>query len=141
MRNYFLGVAGTSTVSFSTSIDESSLDGMPNLKKLETDKEKPSTISDVMEHLAALVSKRETELRILENRRQEAVSQQQALCSQLHLLNERHKKLQKDLQALKEKEKEVEKCVYNLWQVPSWFVITDINVTDSMTDVKSESTE
>nr|CAI5863496.1 unnamed protein product [Callosobruchus analis] len=135
------GAAGTSTASFSTSLDESSLDGMPSLKKSETDKEKPSTISDVMEHLAALVSKRETELRNLENRRQEAVSQQQALCSQLYLLNERHKKLQKDLLLLKEKEKEVEKCVYNLWQVPSWFVMTDINVIDSTTDVKSESTE
>ncbi|CAH1981496.1 unnamed protein product [Acanthoscelides obtectus] len=135
------GVATTSTTSLSTSLDESSLDGMPNLKKTEADKEKPSTVNDVMEQLSALVTKRETELRILENRRQEAVSQQQALCSQLYLLNERHKKLQKDLLLLKEKEKEVEKCVYNLWQVPSWFVITDPNATDSTTDVKSESTE
>lgn len=34
---------------------------------------------------------------------------------------------------MKEKEKEIDNQVFHLWQVPSWFIITDFN-TDSTTD-------
>lgn len=80
-----------------------------------------------------LVLERENEIKILRNRRQEALSQQQALNQQIYQLTERHKKLQKDLLTLKEQEKEIDTQVFHLWQVPSWFIITDFN-TDSATD-------
>lgn len=76
---------------------------------------------------------RENEIKILRNRQQEALSQRQALNQQIYQLTERHKKLQKDLLLMKEKEKEVDNQVFHLWQVPSWFIITDFN-TDSATD-------
>lgn len=75
----------------------------------------------------------------MQNRLEESKSQQEALCSQLLQLNERHKKLQKDLLQLKENEKNMESRVFHLWQVPSWFIITDFN-TDSATDF-NEGTE
>lgn len=76
---------------------------------------------------------RDNEIKVLKNRQQEAVSQQQALNQQIYQLTERHKKLQKDLSELKEHEKEIDNQVCHLWQVPSWFIITDFN-TDSATD-------
>ncbi|XP_018571737.1 uncharacterized protein LOC111691779 [Anoplophora glabripennis] len=134
------GVATTSTVSFSTSLDESSLDGMPNLKNTTDGQTNTScNVYDAMANLAAIVSKREKEIKILQNRLDESKSQQEALCSQLLQLNERHKKLQKDLLQLKENEKNMESRVFHLWQVPSWFIITDFN-TDSATDF-TEGTE
>ncbi|KAJ8930746.1 hypothetical protein NQ314_016418 [Rhamnusium bicolor] len=123
------GFGTTSTVSFSTSLDESSLDGMPNLKNATDTKNctNSSSVYDAMANLAAIVSKRETEINILQNRQQESISQQQALCSQLLQLNEREKKLQRDLLQLKENEKNMENQVFHLWQLPSWFIITDFN--------------
>lgn len=76
---------------------------------------------------------RENEIKIMKNRQQEALSQQLALNQQIYQLTERQKKLQKDLLSLKEKEKEIDNQVFHLWQVPSWFIITDFN-TDSTTD-------
>ncbi|KAJ8938157.1 hypothetical protein NQ318_011922 [Aromia moschata] len=134
------GVGNTSTFSFSTSLDESSLDGMPNLKNAADKNDiSVSSVYDAMANLTAIVSKRENEIKILKNRQQEAISQQQALCSQLLQLNERHKKLQKDLLQLKENEKNMENHVFHLWQVPSWFIITDFN-TDPAPDF-NEGTE
>ncbi|KAG5895658.1 hypothetical protein JTB14_008667 [Gonioctena quinquepunctata] len=120
-------VGTTSAVSFSTSLDESSLDGMPNLRTAGDEKTNGTSTStasvyDVMANLAAIVSKRETEIKILKNRQQESISQQQALCNQFFQLNERHKKLQKDLLQLKEKEKDVETIINQLWQIPSWII-------------------
>lgn len=128
-------LGATSAMSFSTSLDESSLDGMPNMRTSSSS----STISDAMANLAAMVTKRETEIKTLKYRQNESISQQQALGNQLYQLNERHKKLQKDLLLLKESEKEMESKVFCLWQVPSWFIITDVS-TDSVTDC-NESTE
>ncbi|KAJ8919010.1 hypothetical protein NQ315_016915 [Exocentrus adspersus] len=135
------GVGTTSTVSFSTSLDESSLDGMPNLKATPGGPADPklNSIYDAMASLATMVSKRETELKVLRNRLEESKSQQAALCSQLLQLSERQKKLQKDLLQMKENEKNMENRVFHLWQVPSWFIITDFN-TDSATDF-TEGTE
>ncbi|CAG9856710.1 unnamed protein product [Phyllotreta striolata] len=126
------GLNIASTASFSTSLDESSLDGMPNTRISNT----TNTISEAMSSLASMVAKRESEIKTLKNRQNESISQQQALCNQLHQLSERHKKLQKDLLLLKEKEKDVEGKVFHLWQVPSWFIITDLSSTDC-----NESTE
>lgn len=147
-------LGATSAMSFSTSLDESSLDGMPNMRTSSSS----STISDAMANLAAMVTskflflcftvmrinnnyfaERETEIKTLKYRQNESISQQQALGNQLYQLNERHKKLQKDLLLLKESEKEMESKVFCLWQVPSWFIITDVS-TDSVTDC-NESTE
>ncbi|XP_028129079.2 high mobility group protein 20A-like [Diabrotica virgifera virgifera] len=133
--------AAATTSTFSTSLDESSLDGMPNVR-LSGNAAGTSSgdVCDAMTHLATLVTKREKEIKTLKNRQQEFMSQQQALCNQLHLLNERHKKLQRDLLLLKEKEKETESKVMNLWQVPSWFIINNVSSSDSVTDC-NESTE
>lgn len=49
------GVATTSTVSFSTSLDESSLDGMPNLKST-TDGQANTNVSNVYDAMANLAS-------------------------------------------------------------------------------------
>lgn len=59
MKSYahviLVGVATTSTVSFSTSLDESSLDGMPNVKKPEESSACLSSVSGAMSNLTALV--------------------------------------------------------------------------------------
>lgn len=52
---------------------------------------------------------------------------QNALSQQLNALRQRHCKLKNDLSGLKENEKNMEAKVAQLWQVPSWFVITDFN--------------
>ncbi|XP_057667817.1 high mobility group protein 20A-like [Diorhabda carinulata] len=120
------------TSTFSTSLDESSLDGMPSIRVSTSNGASNSvTVSDAMANLTAVVSKRETEMKIMLNRQREFASQQQALYNQLHQLTERHKKLQKDLLLLKEKEKETESRVFNLWQVPSWFIISNDSITDT----------
>lgn len=76
---------------------------------------------------------RKNDIKFLKNRHEEALSQQHALNQQIYQLSERHKKLQTDLLLLKEEEKQIDNQVFNLWQVPSWFIITDFN-TDSTTD-------
>lgn len=52
------GVGTTSTISFSTSLDESSLDGMPNLKSATDDQASSSmcNVHDAMANLAAIVT-------------------------------------------------------------------------------------
>nr|XP_023021034.1 uncharacterized protein LOC111509505 [Leptinotarsa decemlineata] len=122
-------VGTTSAVSFSTSLDESSLDGMPNLRSTGDGKvggaSLNSSIFDVMANLTSIVSKRETEIKILQNREQEYISQKQALSNQLMQLSERHKKLQKDFLQLKEKERDVEQKINQLSAVPNCFIIKE----------------
>lgn len=63
-----------------------------------------------------------------------------ALCQQVHALRQRHVKLKTDLNALKEEEHNMEAKVAQLWQVPSWFVITDFN-TETSTDFNETTSE
>lgn len=119
----------------STSLDESSLDGSSFAISNNQETEKTcSTVHESMCNLATLVQKRENEIKNLKNRQQEAIDQQKALCQQLNQLNDRHAKLRKDLSVIKEKEKDIEAKVYQLWQVPSLFVITDFVGDDVLTD-------
>lgn len=63
---------------------------------------------------------------------------QNALCQQLNALRQRHVKLKNDLSSLKEHERNMEAKVSHLWQVPSWFIITDFN-TETSTDFNDGS--
>ncbi|XP_030758897.1 uncharacterized protein LOC115884448 isoform X2 [Sitophilus oryzae] len=120
----------------STSLDESSMDGSSFKSKTIQETENTScTLYEAMCNLEKLVQKREYEVSALQNRQQEAIDQQRALCQQLLQLNERYSKLKKDLSRLKEKEKEIEISVFHLWQVPSWFVITDPAASDPVADL------
>ncbi|KAF7274521.1 hypothetical protein GWI33_012826 [Rhynchophorus ferrugineus] len=129
----------TTCSTISTSLDESSLDGSSFKSKNTPEPEKTNcNIYDAMCNLVKLVQKRDTEIKTLQNRQQEAMDQQRALCQQLLQLNERHSKLTKNLSQIKEKEKDIEAKVFNLWQVPSWFVITDFN-TDLLNEFPEEA--
>lgn len=66
---------------------------------------------------------------------EEIKSNNEALYRQLCSLRERENKLKNDLEVETKREKELEIKVFNLWQVPSWLIITDINTTtDNKTD-------
>lgn len=54
---------------------------------------------------------------------QQSAASHEALGQQLASLKERETKLRNDLLMLKEQEKEMEMKVFQLWQVPSWFII------------------
>lgn len=58
----------------------------------------------------------------------------------MHALRQRHVKLKTDLCVLKEEEHNMEAKVAQLWQVPSWFVITDFN-TETSTDFNETTSE
>ncbi|EEZ97332.1 uncharacterized protein LOC659902 [Tribolium castaneum] len=109
---------------FSTSLDESSLDAMPNISKHE---DKSSSVSDAVVNLVAAVARREREIKSLQRKLQETIMAQSAFCQQLNALRQRHCKLKNDLSSLKEHERNMEAKVAQLWQVPSWFIITDFN--------------
>lgn len=66
---------------------------------------------------------REREVKSLRSNLQESIVMQDALCSQLWSLQERETKLRNDLILLKEQEKQMEAKVFQLWQVPSWFIM------------------
>lgn len=134
-----------SSMSFSTSLDESSLDATPaSLRKNSKDSSSDS-ISESMLNLISLVSsrflflllvnclirvsvtERELEIRTLRRHLDEIKTNNTALYQQLCSLRERENKLKKDLTLQKEQEKDMELKVFTLWQVPSWFIITDLN--------------
>lgn len=86
------------------------------------------------------ISEQENEVKTLKNRHQESIEENKALLQQFHQLNERETTLRKDLALKQEKEKELEGQVYQLWQVPSLFVMSSFdNLEDGATDL-SEGT-
>lgn len=66
---------------------------------------------------------------------------QELLCNELRKLTDLHNDLQKKLGELKRQEKVMDSKVHNLWQLPSWFIITDFTNIDSGSDFCSTSTE
>lgn len=64
---------------------------------------------------------------------QQSAASHEALCQQLASLKERESKLRGDLLLLKEQEKEKEMKVFQLWQVPSWFIIDKSTIRDEVT--------
>lgn len=66
---------------------------------------------------------------------QESVATQEALYSQLCSLQDRESKLKSDLVLLKDQEKQMEARVFQLWQVPSWFIM-DLSSTKPETASK-----
>ncbi|XP_065172699.1 uncharacterized protein [Atheta coriaria] len=110
--------------SFSTSLDESSLDCVTASK---TEKKPPSDASECMNLLIAAVSKRETDIKLLQRAIKDKNTLNTALYQQLSLLKDREAKMKKELQLLKEHDKDMKQAVINLWQVPSWFVNNDGN--------------
>lgn len=66
---------------------------------------------------------RNKEIKGLKVNLQQSVASHEALSQQLASLKERESKLRSDLLLLKENEKEMEVKVFQLWQVPSWFII------------------
>lgn len=131
-------MGNASSISFSTSLDESSLDGVPS-----TGTTTSSTVSDAISNLIAAVTRqlilkskiftsiywyafflgRQREIKGLKLNLQQSAASYEALCQQLTSLRERESKLRSDLLLLKEQEKEMEMKVFQLWQVPSWFII------------------
>lgn len=63
---------------------------------------------------------------------QQSIATHEALCQQLSSLKERESKLRNDLLLLKEQEKEMEMKVFQLWQVPSWFIIDKSTIRDQV---------
>lgn len=127
--------------SFSTSLDESSLDCVTASK---TEKKPPSDASECMNLLIAAVSsmysmiyvcfylfdifiERETDIKLLQRAIKDKNTLNTALYQQLSLLKDREAKMKKELQLLKEHDKDMKQAVINLWQVPSWFVNNDGN--------------
>lgn len=108
------------TSSFSTSLDESSLDAT-----IQPKVEKSDLVVDHMANLIGALSKRETDIKTLQRSLKEKNSGNTALHQQYAQLKERETKLKKELASLKQQEKEMEAVTFNLWQVPSWFVISD----------------
>ncbi|KAK9721982.1 HMG (high mobility group) box [Popillia japonica] len=131
--DYETDVAGvTSSLSFSTSLDESSLDAMPSGSsgaKAPNQNHTSQTVVESMNNLFSAVMVRETEIKSLQLRLQETSEQHTALYKQLCSLKETESKLKKQFALLKEQEKDMELKVFHLWQVPSWFIITDLNET------------
>nr|XP_022910234.1 uncharacterized protein LOC111421327 [Onthophagus taurus] len=120
-------VAGTSScLSFSTSLDESSLDGMP-LNNCGGQKQQNEPISDAMTNLICAVSRREAEIKALKSKLEETLQKNGTLLQQYRSLKEIECGVKKHLALLKEQEKDMELNVFRLWQVPSWFIVTDLN--------------
>lgn len=76
---------------------------------------------------AKLFLGRESEIKTLQRNLDEIKSNNEALYRQLCSLRERENKLKNDLELEKKREREMETKVFNLWQVPSWFIITDLD--------------
>lgn len=76
---------------------------------------------------------RDKEVKGLKINLQQAAATHEALCQQLTSLKERESKLRGDLLLLKEQEKEMEMKVFQLWQVPSWFIIDKSTIRDEVT--------
>lgn len=77
---------------------------------------------------------REKEIKTLERNLQETIATHDALYNQLSSLKERENKLKSDLLLLKEQEKDMEAKVFQLWQVPSWYIMDlDSTKTDTST--------
>ncbi|GJQ69246.1 hypothetical protein Trydic_g6393 [Trypoxylus dichotomus] len=122
----------TSSLSFSTSLDESSLDAMPSSNsgtQVPNQNQVSQSVTESMNNLFAAVNLREAEIKSLQLRLQETREQHTALYKQLCSLRETESKLKKQFALLKEQEKDMELKVFHLWQVPSWFIITDLNET------------
>lgn len=127
-------VGNRSTIS--TSLDESSLDGLPTEN---VGKPACSVGESINNLLTAVLSKpkkftnymctiwefleREKEISSLKLNLHEATATHEALYNQLCSLRERENKLKNDLLLLKEQEKDMESKVFQLWQVPSWFIM------------------
>lgn len=81
---------------------------------------------------------RETEICALTLQQQEAIQEQTALYRQFNQLNERESVLQKELAQKRDKEKELESIVFQLWQVPSLFVMAKFDTPDQASTDFSE---
>lgn len=57
---------------------------------------------------------------------------------QLSLLNDRHSKLKNDLSLLKEEEDHIQNRIFELWKVPSLFIVTDFNDLNNSCDMKGD---
>lgn len=80
-----------------------------------------------------LFIERDKEVKSLKINLQQSIATHEALCQQLSSLKERENKLNHDLLLLKEKEKDMETKVFQLWQVPSWFIIDMTNIRSDVT--------
>lgn len=126
-----LADSSATTSSMITSLDESSVDGATGALKRNLATFSADAVSDAMKHLIETVSVRESELKMLERNLEEIKSNNEALYRQLCSLRERENKLKNDLELEKKREREMEKTVFNLWQVPSWFIITNLDTIDA----------
>lgn len=135
----------TSSTSLSVSFDDSSLDAT-TLKK-NAGHFSMDSVSDAMKLLLTSVSSkfsysvlrkiiipvyilgRENEIKTLQRSFEEIKSNNEALYRQLCSLRERENKLKNDLELEKKRERDMEMKILNLWQVPNWFIITDLNTT------------
>jgi len=118
--DYDTDLGNKSTVSFSTSIDESSLDATESSQQ-------QVNVNEQITQLFTAVNKREMEIKTLTKSVKEKVIMHTSLNQQLRQLKEREATLKRDLNSLKEHEQILEQQSFNLWQVPSWFVMNNSN--------------
>lgn len=74
-----------------------------------------------------LIIEREKEIKSLKSRLEESKMLQAAICQQLLSLTEREQKLRSDLHILEKKEKDIRNQLFQIWKVPSLFLINDMS--------------
>ncbi|XP_066248610.1 uncharacterized protein [Euwallacea similis] len=119
----------------SNSLDESSLEGY----SCNPNKNATITVYEAMSQVAMLNRKCELELKLLRNHQEESGEIHKALCQQLKQLTERESALQKDLDQKREQERVLECNVFQLWQIPSMFVMSSFDVPEDGTGSEGTS--
>ncbi|XP_050297034.1 SWI/SNF-related matrix-associated actin-dependent regulator of chromatin subfamily E member 1-like [Anthonomus grandis grandis] len=89
-----------------------------------------SSVFEAMCKVVNLVKNRENEINTQKNRQQEFIEEHKALCQQLCQLTVREAALKRDLAVKREEEKELESRVYQLWQAPSFCVLSGFKTPD-----------
>lgn len=118
----------TSSISMSTSLDESSMDASVNLNTANTLMESQSTVvvanvTESIENLMTVIGKRESEIKTLQSSLEKVTEINESLLKLCSQLKEREAHLNRVIKNLKKDEKALDTTVFNLWQLPSLFVI------------------
>ncbi|PNF14092.1 hypothetical protein B7P43_G01067 [Cryptotermes secundus] len=135
-------ILGTSSHSISTSLDESSLDGVPtgrsggraagrNKQQENCSGVGPPNLTDAITRFMETTTEREREIKVLGQRLKEMQKSNADLLKELGELTERETRLQEDMESEKEAESIMEQQLYNLWMVPTMSYISSEVEQDS----------
>lgn len=126
-------------ITLSTAFDESSMDGVQTNVNKSTDSSAivSKSVSDAMATLLATVAQREKEIDLLKQIQSDVQIKQESLYKELRELTDIYNELNKKLVKMSELEKMLDSRIQNLWQLPSWFIITDFGNIDSGSDFTS----